>query len=341
MTDIPGDPLDGYVATMERRPLLGHLVYYSIFDSPVTPDQLELWFAELGLDKQYLPGPIRPVDAYEKVTGKAQRSYRLDGELDGGPRRRARDGKRHEATLLVREFFRDDQWIIRHVVREERNEEHAEHLEYEARVANCEFKRDGNPHAVAGAGSLVVTVDEAELGRLAPGEQDEVRAFLKEIEEGYERHRLYLSGDRLRGMLRAYVEGLNAVRVRQTGGVYFLQRRHADTVAALRGLVSRFGAGSRFWRVPLPDDEEMREMVIAEFVERAREDLQKLAGEIDKARRGGRASARAIEKLYGRFRRLQEAKEQHAALLNTSIDDADAAMQMVQAQLAALLSEAQ
>jgi hypothetical protein len=43
-------------------------------------------------------------------------------------------------------------------------------------------------------------------------------------------------------VLRTYIEDLNAIRVRPTGGVYFVHRRHAGTLAALRELVRRFGA---------------------------------------------------------------------------------------------------
>jgi hypothetical protein len=57
--------------------------------------------------------------------------------------------------------------------------------------------------------------------------------------------------------------------VRPTGGVYFVYRTHDATLSALRVLVSRFGEGSHLSRVPIPDQDEMREMVIASFTTRS------------------------------------------------------------------------
>jgi hypothetical protein len=37
----------------------------------VTPDQMQAWFAELGLDRRFLSSPIHPVDAFEKITRTA------------------------------------------------------------------------------------------------------------------------------------------------------------------------------------------------------------------------------------------------------------------------------
>src|ERR1700722_12768759 len=93
-TDPPrtGTGLTGYLEAMDvdGAPLLGHMVLYSVFDSQVTPGQLQLWFTELGLDPAFLPGPIRAVDAFEKVTGPSgvRDSYPLDDP--GGTARRRR-----------------------------------------------------------------------------------------------------------------------------------------------------------------------------------------------------------------------------------------------------------
>ncbi|MFD0889392.1 hypothetical protein ACFQ08_33070, partial [Streptosporangium algeriense] len=63
--------IDAYTEALEQggAPLLGYLVLYSIFDGRVTPEALELWFQQLGLDPAHLPGPIRPMDIFERVTG--------------------------------------------------------------------------------------------------------------------------------------------------------------------------------------------------------------------------------------------------------------------------------
>jgi hypothetical protein len=149
-----------------------------------------------------------------------------------------------------------------------------------------------------------------------------------------------LAADGVSRLARRHIEDFNAIRVRPTGGVYFVQRRHAGTLAALRELVRRFGAGSHLARVPLPDQEEMREMVITAFTTKSREDLDRLARDIAAAQRDGDTAPAAIEALYKRFRDLQAATAEHAQLLNTSLDDTTTALKLVNVQLASLLARA-
>jgi hypothetical protein len=113
---------------------------------------------------------------------------------------------------------------------------------------------------------MEVTADRAAIASLPGPEQAQVLEMLAEIRAAVDTGRLFLTADRLRGMIRNYVESLRAIRVRPTGGVYFTGRQHAGTLAALRELVKRFGTGSSLTRIPLPDQEEMREMVISAFV---------------------------------------------------------------------------
>ncbi len=57
--------LAGYLEAMEAEdaPVLGYLVLYSVFDGPVTRDDLEHWFAEFGRSARSTPSrrsPARP-----------------------------------------------------------------------------------------------------------------------------------------------------------------------------------------------------------------------------------------------------------------------------------------
>jgi hypothetical protein len=337
----PGAALAGYLEAMdgEGAALLGHLVLYSVFDSRVTRDDVGRWFIQLGLDSAFVPPPIRAVDAFEKVTGPAgiRVTYSLDDPRPSR-RRRRQDGRGREATLMIRHVRRDGSQIVRHVVREVRDEASTK-LSYDTRLGECTFRRDGSPSALHGAGALQVTPDRAAIRQLPAAEQEQVGEMLAGIEGAYQRHRTYLTADRLRTVIRTYVESLHAIRVRPTGGVYFVSGRHAATLAALRDLVSRFGAGSHLSRIPLPDQEEMREMIVTAFTTRSREDLDKLARDIAAARQedGGLP---AIQSLHKRFTALQAAAAEHSGLLAASLDDTTASLQLVSAQLASLLARA-
>ncbi|GAA3722162.1 hypothetical protein GCM10022224_104160 [Nonomuraea antimicrobica] len=342
-----GDTMDafaGYAAAMEQDDarIIGYLVLYSVFESEVTRNDLHKWFLALGLDDAYLPPPIREHDAFERVTGTAgvRATYRLD---EASARRRVPgqktpDVKVTEATLMIRHVSRDNLKVVRHMVREVRDESR-NRLEYAPRMAEVVFWRDPLGTGEPGRGVLQVTPDEAEIGKLSPAEQERVRETLTKVEATYERYCRYYSSDRLRTVVRSYVEGLNSVMVRSGGGVYFVHKMHADRLVSLRGLVKHFGEGSQLARVPLPDQEEMREMVVAALTTQAREDLEKLALDINKAQAGG-ASEAQVQTLYRRFRALQDSAAEHAELLSTSLDDTQAALQLVNAQVVTLLSNA-
>jgi hypothetical protein len=343
MTPQPDPGMAKFLEAMDAdgTPLLGHLVLYSVFEGEVTPAELQLWFRELGLDEAFLPAPIRAVDAFEKVTGPSgvRHTYPLDNPA-GTPKRRRnpQDGKGREATLMIRHVRRDKDQIVRHLVREVRDEASAK-LSYDVCLAELTFRRDQAPSAEHGAGALLVTPDHAAIRQLPPAEHDQVGTVLADIQAAYKRNRAYLTADRLRAVIRGYVEALNAIRVRPTGGVYFVHQAHASTLTALRELVSRFGEGSHLSRVPIPDETEMREMIIAAITTKSRDDLSKLATDIVTAQRDGATDA-TIAALYKRFRDLQSSATEHAQLLNTSLDDTTAALHLVNAQLASLLASA-
>jgi hypothetical protein len=328
------DPLESYVAGMEDAAVLGHLVVYSIYDGRVTPDALELWFIELGLDRAMLPPGLRPVDAYEKTTGELQASYST-----ADPRRergRKREAGEEVATLMVRPVAADPGQITRHLVRELRNEG-ARTLNYETRLAEITFDRDTATDRAPGAGVMRIEPDVQAIGRLADAERERVLEVIEELAERYRRRCTFVSGDRLRGLVRRYVEDLNAVRVRPSGGVYFVGQAHAATLLALHKLVARFGAGSHFARIPLPDEAEMREMIVSAWRERAAEELQKLSRDIAAARAKS-SGPKAVDALVRRFQALKQTAAEHSGLLSETLEETAGAMELAELQLKDLLT---
>lgn len=325
--------------TIEAGPILGHLVLYSVVEGDVTLDQLTTWFTELGLDSKRLPPTPRAVDAFERITGRdgVRSTYALDDPAADWREMRRRNMHGRTATLMVRHVRADGGKIVRRVIREVRDEEQTS-LAYDPHMADVIFVRANDVDA-AGAGRLDVAARTAAINQLPEAEQARVREMLADLEQAYQRRCRFLGADRLRSLLRDYVEtGLDAIRVRPTGGVYFVHRDHADTLAALRELVSRTGRRSSLTRVPLPDQDEMREMVITAFTTRTADDLAKLGGEIVRLRSDPTATAAAREKLWQRYAALRDATKLHTQRLATSMDDTQTTLELVQAQLKALLS---
>ncbi len=332
----PADGLTGYLAAMDTdgAPLLGHLVLYSVYEGTVTCADCQRWFTDLGLDPAFVPAEIRPVDVFEKITGPSgiRRAYPL-GEPARRHRRRRDGPKGREATLMPRHVSRGSEKIVRHLVREVRDEQ-ATALSYDPLMAQCEFIRDAA--AGDGAGTMQITPNQTAITALPEPEQEQVREVLVELQDAFDRGRTYLTSDRLRASVRGYIESLNAIKVRPTGGVYFTGRQHAQVLGQLRELVSRFGHGSNLTRIPLPDQQEMRDMVVAAFLSRASEDLDKLTRDLAAALRDGAGPA-TVAALHTRFRELQTAATEHADLLGDAVNAANDRMQLVNMQLTSLL----
>ncbi|MFI5614672.1 DUF6744 family protein [Amycolatopsis sp. NPDC051903] len=335
---------DSYAEALEagETPLLGHLVLYSIFDGRVTPERLEKWFRELSLDLAFLPGGLRADAAFEKVTGPSgvRTVYPLD-DPTAEPRpksRRKADAIGRQATLMLRHVRRDRREIVRHVVREVRDEEETS-LSYEPKLGEAVFRFDTAGTGAPGDGALHVAPDNAAIAALPEAEQGVVRELLDEITAAYRHRRTFYSGDKLRAVIREYVEDLGGIKVRPTGGVYFVHRQHAEVLSALRTLASRFGEGSHFVRIPIPDQAEMREMIITAFTTQARDELNQLSAEIATAQRDG-APDHVLAKLHRRFRDVQKATKDHSTLLSTSLEDTTAALDLVKLQLGNLLATA-
>jgi len=345
-TDAP--LFDAYTAAMDTddAPLLGHMVLYSVFDGHLTRDDLEKAFRELGLNEDLLPPPLREVDAFERVTGPdgVRVTYLLDDPRATGPasrratgpaRRRGRQPAK-AATLMIRPVRHDAGQIVRHVVREVRNEK-ASSLTYNTRLATATFHQASTGNT-EGAGTLQIGPNNAAIARLPEAEQETVREMLDSLNDAFHHRCKYLDSDKLRSVLRRYVEHLGGIKVRPTGGVYFVHRRHTETLGALRDLVKRFGQGSHFIRVPLPDQDEMREMIVAAFTNRAKDDLDQLARDIAAAQRSGKTEKATA--LHERFRALEATTEEHSELLSSSLDDTRAALNLVKLQLGGLLAGA-
>jgi hypothetical protein len=237
---------DAYTAALEQdgAPLLGHVVMYSVFDGRVKRTDLERWFLDLGIDSALLPPAIRPVDAFEKITGRdgVRRTYSLDGQRpvlpSGKLKRRPANGRGREATLMVRHVRRDPQQIVRHLVREVRDED-ATKLTYDTRLAELVFHRDSSDTSGHGAGTLQVDPHHAAIAKLPETEQATVQEVLQEFRDTFQLRCTFYTADRLRTLIRSYVENLGALRLRETGGVYFVHRDHGQELNALRELTSR------------------------------------------------------------------------------------------------------
>jgi hypothetical protein len=341
------EDFDAYLEAMKEAgmPVLGYTVWFTITDdAAVTRQQLETWFLELGLHPGLLPGPPRAVDAFEKTTGETKLTYPLDGRpprIKGQrqPRRRVGELQR-EATLFVAHVARDAKhgWIERHLVRKVRDEENLK-LEYKTKLAWCVFQKDKASTAEAGAGAMQIRRDDAAIAALDPAERAHVEEMIAELEAQFDRRCRYITGNRLRTMVREIMDKLNTVLLKPSGGVYFVPRQHADTVHALHTLVARFGGDSSFDLLPVPELDRMRTVIGSAFTRQAKAELDKLAADLAAALQAETVDKNVINALTSRFQDVQKATAEHAELLGTTLSETEASLQTVNIQLVSLLSK--
>lgn len=298
---------DGYLRALgEADGVLGALAIYNVTGiDEVTVDDLRNWLSELELNESYLPGPVRPIDAFEKATSRAKQSYPL-----GGVKRRDHNQTGQTVTLMMRPVVRDETRIVRHLVRElvdHGNEE----LSYDVEIARCEFRRTVGHGADPGDGEMNIELVNTDC--LDTGEQPVLEELVAGITDEFENRRHFVSADRIRKLLRDYVED-ELVGVRIHNGVYFVHKAHLAALANLRELAARCGA--ELTRVPLPDTSESREMVEGAFDSKISSDLKSLSRDL--AREQSDPKQYRVRRLHQRYTSIKTSVEEHQRQMDST-----------------------
>lgn len=85
----------------------------------------------------------------------------------------------------------------------------------------------------------------------------------------------------IREYVRKYLDKkLYAIRVRPSGGIYFVTKEYATQVEAIATVINNMGGTSTFHQLPLVDDGRQREMLRAAFEDESVGECQRLIGEM-------------------------------------------------------------
>lgn len=313
--------------------LLGQVVLLSVGTvEPVTHSELEGWFTELALEPGFLPNPPRPVDAYERATGRAKTKYPLGGSGPGGYKKQKFDATGKTVTLMVRHVLRDETRIVRHLVRE--LADHADvALSYEVRLAEAEFVREIAPDLPEGSGDMTLTTVDEEIDALAPEERTTINDLIAQIQADYDHGRAHIPAARIAKCLRDYLEQrCGAIRIQN--GAYFVPNKHAERLGSLRELAARCGASIA--RIPLPDTSEQRDLVADAFDAKVGADLDSLSRDIAREKTAGAAPYR-VAKLHKRYLEVEREAREYQDNLDAEIGDTTARLGLISAQIAGLL----
>lgn len=337
MSAAIGHPgLDAMSAALEggELPSLGYVVLYEVGDVDSTLGELSEWFDELGLDPGFLPNPQRQCDAYERVTSSSG-TVKYDTSDDPET---ADPGC--GITLMIRHVRRvRRQNILRHLVREVRDPEN-EKLRYDAHLADLAFEFTPGDEDDHGTGAFDVTLDDDELAKLTPYEAAAVKTMLTAIRMDYENRCAFIDAAKVRAMVRNYIASLNPIKLKSSGGVYFVGREHTATLTGLAELLERFtNDNTNLMRLPLIDVVEARDLLTSSLITQTHDRLQSLSVDLAAAQAAGVGPDKRVE-LHQRFVALKTSLKQHGDRFSVALTDIDGTLTVTEQQITALLADA-
>jgi len=257
--------LRDYLSQVTELPedvLLGRIVMFTVTDQPVSRADMERWFIELNLNAQYLPPPIRAIDAFKKATTDVDGvEYDMPNSTKG--------------ILLNRPVTTDHEMVVRFVVREVRDAARRK-LGHDTAIEAVFYK------ATVHNGKVQPGTERIRLTKMStnldPSEEPHIDQAIDRIRAQYDRYYKYMDGQKIRATIRAYLKYLNAIEIK--GGVYFVHKNRTDELMRLREMVNRCGGGCRMDQIPIIDLDNERQIVIEAFQREAEQALNDLTREI-------------------------------------------------------------
>ena len=302
-----GSELKQYLDTAGDLPgdvLLGRLVLYTISDEPVAHDTLDKWFTELGLNKAFLPNPLRELDAFKKATSEVNnRSYTLSGD--------------RTAHLLCREVSTTPDMVIRHITREIKDSR-KKRLQYSTAIEARYFRKTRK----GGTGRIKLRIqreDPAGGGNhVLPEEEQFVRDVAQEIAQSFGQHSQFHDGQKMRALVRNYLLHLNAIEVKAS--TYFGHFSADAELAALAELVNRLGGRSSMNMIPLVDLKRERAFITSVFEREAAESLTKIGDSVKEMLAQDRVTPAALARVKEQYDTVLKRAQEHMSRLEVTQD---------------------
>jgi len=325
--------LDRYlhdIAQVGSEALLGSVVMFRVAEPhQVSREKLQSWFDELGLDSaMYMPPPIKIFGAFERACAEVKHAYDVGrkGELT--------------ATVTAVKVATSPERLVYHLVRQITDGK-KERLHYSAKIGELVLYRAGRGKAADRTSTRIkqqIFVHDPATGdqQLAPFEEGIVEDLMARTMRRHSELCDFYAADKLRSIVREYLLGphLNAVRLIQSGGTYFVPKTRHETLARLATLVERYGGTSTMRLVPCLDLPRLREMVIEDFRSETREQLQELSAELATVTKANNPiTAERAAKLKARYDLVLNRAQEYTETLDAALEDAGDAIDLVRVQL--------
>lgn len=296
--------VSGVVETTQN--LLGRLCWYTVHEKEVGINELKRQYELVKLPPEYLPKPIRSIDAFRRATSELEM---VKIPYDDGSK------KNLFINILVREVRTDNKIVVRQIVKEIVDSKNIK-LSYQV-VGEAVYER----------------VSENIRCKAFATDDKHTKELLEKAKKLYTRYKEYYDGSHIRRMIRDIINKMNPTIVRPSGGVYFVPEEHAENLLKLRQLVQSLG--NEFFTIPLINDAETRDMIYQKYIDQVTTQII----EIKKLMDDEKTSTAELKMLFDNSKEILQQIEKYENLLQTNLLDIKERANLLKTQLMQVLEQ--
>lgn len=213
----------------ENGDKLGDLFWYSIGSQLIQKDLLESYFNQTGVEKEFMPNPIRMVDAFKRAT------------VEIAKKNVPTDQPKVFRNYIIREIYTDKDAIQRNIVIETVDQE-GKKLAYDSQAAILKLDKKNKSFEIVQSNDT-----------LAQG-------LAHEADDRFRKYVSHYAAQNLRQMTAKALAACAPTMVRPNGGVYFIPRTFDEKMNRLRNLINLLEQ-SHAWAIPVVNSEDNKQMV--------------------------------------------------------------------------------
>lgn len=303
-------------ATYDSSLFLGRLCWYSVDDSVViSRDEFNQRIKDAGIEFAALP-PVRPVDVFKRGCTDSQRKKYV-------PTPQEQTDLMLPAGCVLNHMFRrvgsEKNQVWRVLVRET-VDSHGKELGYEE-IAKLVFDLKNANFSTRWVTNQVLPVE---------------KEIIHDVSEYYSEWATRATTYSIREFIRKNLEWhLHSVKVRPSGGVYFVQEQYSDTLIALEGVVNDIGAA--FHTLPLLDNAKQREMLRAAFEEESIADIAEMMDEMTNLLKGDKSvTSDTYVEYHERYNKLRTKVLEYSDILDSALEKTASYLELAKAQIVKL-----
>lgn len=277
---------------LDESLLLGHILFMTIDDLKIHKDDLASLFAKHNLSKSFLPGEIKAHDAYRRASSKAASTIEIDY-----------NGAKHKARLLVREVKKDQNGVVRHLIRELIDEKNVV-TEY-ATVGKLNFDRKTE--------LMDIGWDNNYLGEY------DYKQVLEDTNALFLEWTQFHTKDTVRNIANKVVKSMHPVSIMQGGRAQFVPKINRDLLYNLKGLVAELPGGSIAEVIPMVDTVDQRDLITKNLEREVLADVDSLLNDFTVILQNPTVRKGQVQRYASHFVALQEKTSKYEALLQSKM----------------------